>query len=292
MSSNRCPNKSHQAAWTVGSIVPLPPGLQIDPIQEASAPANRKLNAVVSALVSFTLFGGGFYLIERSQRDYFRTMKGDRQIVRLLLQYDLQLNEAPGGGGGRGSKHFDLRPDQSNNPAISALNPISLRTEAPEEVADELVPLDAPKAFPELKASFQIPLIPGVGVGSGVGNGAGSGVGNGIGNSLGRGRGTTWIHSASGGEGVQVAESFMEVKDYIPPEYPDAARRVNISGDVIIEVTIDDNGKPIKWNVLEGQPFLTEASLKVFPRWRFVPVRYKGKKVSATFEVRIRFTLV
>jgi TonB family protein len=61
---------------------------------------------------------------------------------------------------------------------------------------------------------------------------------------------------------------------------------------VVIAVTIDTKGNPIKYSVVEGEPLLAEATLKVFPRWHFVPITYKGEKVGASFEVRIRFTLI
>jgi len=91
---------------------------------------------------------------------------------------------------------------------------------------------------------------------------------------------------------MQIESAGVDVKDYIPPEYPRIAQSAGISGDVVIEVTIDPSGRPTEWKVLEGHPALAEASLLVFPRWRFVPIQHKGQKVSATFEVRIRFTLI
>ena len=98
--------------------------------------------------------------------------------------------------------------------------------------------------------------------------------------------------SASGGDGIQVADCLVGYQDYIPPIYPLAARIAHVSGDVVIEVTIDTKGKPIKWNIIEGHPSLAAASLDVLPRWRFIPIKHKGESVNATFEVRIRFTLL
>ncbi len=91
---------------------------------------------------------------------------------------------------------------------------------------------------------------------------------------------------------MQVQSVDVDVKDYIPPAYPRAAQIARISGDVVIEVTIDPSGRPMEWKVLEGHPALVEASMLVFPRWRFVPIQHNGQKVRATFEVRIRFTLL
>jgi TonB family protein len=268
----------------------LPPALQINPILAASAPRKRALTLGISAILSLGLFWGGLYLIELSQPELFRTLKGEPRTVSLLLQDEFQVGEPAGGGGGLGGARAEDKesPRQTSDAIPDA---VSLRTEAPRELAHDIVPLETPKALLELQSGVQIPILAGGSVGSGIGNGSGSGFGNGMGRGSGRGRGGTWIHSASG-EGIQISESLMDVKDYIPPKYPEPCRIAKIAGDVIIEVTIDEQGKPALWTVLDGHPSLAAACLEVLPRWKFVPVRHKGEKVRATFEIRIRFTLL
>jgi len=265
----------------------LPPGLQVNPILTASAPTNQKVSLIVSILICPALFFGGTYLIELGQQKKPRILKDEQRTVRLLLRDDLPLEEDLGGGGGGVSKNSDHQAERPMSPRIPAMSPIDLHRENLQEALDFRVPVETPKDLPELQPGAQIPLLVGGGAGGGAGNGPGSGNGTGFG----RGRGSTLIHSASG-EGLQVADGSVEARDYINPEYPQAARLANISGDVIIEVTIDENGKPIKWKVLDGHPCLVAASLDVLPRWRFIPVRFKGKKVQATFEVSMRFTLI
>ncbi len=81
------------------------------------------------------------------------------------------------------------------------------------------------------------------------------------------------------------------MRHYVAPAYPAKAQAQHIEGIVAIAVTIDPDGNPIRWHVVEGHPLLAEATLAVFPRWHFIPVVHNGEKVGASFEVRVRFTL-
>lgn len=263
----------------------LPPGLQINPILAASAPINRKASLLVSMLLCVGLFSGGLYFIELSQRLGLRNLKGAQPSVRLLLREDYPIEEAPGGGLGN-RRNLSDRDEQPMSPAISTTLPSDHQPKMVEAPLEYVVPLETPTTFPELQPGVQIPMASG-----GGGNGSGDGTGSGTGKGSARGRGSTLIHSASGEETL-LADNFVGVQDYIPPEYPRAARLANISGDVFIEVTINENGKPIKWKVLDGHPCLAAAALEVLPRWQFIPVRHKGQRVSATFEVSARFTLI
>jgi len=268
----------------------LPPALRVNPIREASAPVNHLTNGLASTLVSFVLFAGGYLFIELGQQVQSPALRGSGKTVRLLLDDDFSLTEAPGGGG-LGSGTQAPQADSTPRALTPSSDPVALRIDEVNSSPETVVPLEAPRDLPELQ-SVQVPLLSGNITGNGIGRGIGSGIGSGIGTGTGRGRGSTWIRSASSGEGLQVQSAGVEVKDYIPPDYPRAAQIARISGDVVIEVTIDPSGRPTEWKVLEGHPSLAEASLVVFPRWRFVPIRYQGQKVSATFEVRIRFTLL
>lgn len=270
----------------------LPPGLRVNPIREASAPVNHLTNGVASTLASFALFGGGYLLIELGRQLQPPSLKVSGQTVRLLLDDDFSLTEAPGGGG-MGSGIHAPQIDPSARSLGPSSDPIAFRTDERNGSQETVVPLEASRELPELQ-SIQVPLLSNGSIGYGIGRGVGLGIGSGIGmgTGTGRGRGSTWIRLASSGEGMQIQSAGVDVKDYIPPDYPRAAQSARIAGDVVIEVTIDPSGRPTEWKVIEGHPALAEASLLVFPHWRFVPIQHKGQKVSATFEVRIRFTLL
>jgi TonB family protein len=268
----------------------LPPALMVNPISAASASASRTLSMVVTASLYLVLFAGGFALMHLNQWTGSRPLE-DRQTVRLMIQDGTAFNE-PSGGGGRKTEESNAETRQVAVGAVEVPIPVALDTGVPETPLESLVPLEPPKGPQAFKSELMFAPLPIGSSGNGVGQGEGTGLGRGHGNGSRQGGGSTWIHSASGEDRIQLKENLMEVKDYIPPHYPSDARSAGICGDVVIEVTIDEAGKPMKWWVVDGDPLLVTASLIVLPKWQFIPVRYKGKKVRATFEVRIRFTLM
>ncbi|GLH74562.1 hypothetical protein GETHLI_30640 [Geothrix limicola] len=186
--------------------------------------------------------------------------------------------------------------DQPKSHAVNVpvdLAALSTHIDPREDIPEPMIPLEPSSERPLELLHLQPGLLPSInpGHGNGIGSGLGNETGNGLGAGLGQGRGSTWIHSARGDEELKVAVNFRDVHDYIPPEYPAEAVSEHISGVVILRVTIDTKGTPVKWTVIEGHPLLVAATLKVFPRWHFVPPVYQGEKVGATFEVGIRFTL-
>ena len=76
------------------------------------------------------------------------------------------------------------------------------------------------------------------------------------------------------------------------PEYPEAARKLNIEGYVLLELDIDGRGKLKKARVRQGlQRALDDAALASVQSWRFQPARLDGRAVSSTRLVRIKFQL-
>lgn len=269
--------------------VALPPGLQVHPIQAACAPPNRRLTFSISFVALTTLAAGSIYLSILSQRLSLLAAQVPPRTIALLLYEggDGQPVGRLATGGGR-------TQDQVNQPVLDpTLKALSTRLDSTDEPTEPLLPRDDVPDKPMELLNLQPNLLPGLasGTGNGLGTGLGNENGNGLGAGLGRGRGSTWIHSTHGDEDLKVAVSFLDVHDYVPPEYPTAAVFARVSGVVILRVTIDSLGTPVRWDVIEGDPLLVAATLKVFPRWHFIPPVYHGEKVGATFEVGVRFTL-
>lgn len=55
------------------------------------------------------------------------------------------------------------------------------------------------------------------------------------------------------------------------PEYPEIARRMNISGTVKVEIVISADGTIKSAKVLGGHPLLAEAVQKALQKWKYVP---------------------
>jgi len=77
-----------------------------------------------------------------------------------------------------------------------------------------------------------------------------------------------------------------------PPKYPEEARKAHVTGVVVVQATIDEEGKvtdilPLK----DVSPLLTEAAAEAIREWRFEPARYKGKPVAVYYNLTINFRL-
>ncbi len=55
------------------------------------------------------------------------------------------------------------------------------------------------------------------------------------------------------------------------PEYPEIARRMNISGTVKVELVISADGTIKSAKVLGGHPVLADAVQKALEKWKYAP---------------------
>lgn len=75
------------------------------------------------------------------------------------------------------------------------------------------------------------------------------------------------------------------------PVYPLLAELKGVSGDVVIRVTINQKGIPIRTELLEGPPLLRGESMRAVKLWRFGRGIFRGKHVEATFDMTFRYIL-
>lgn len=75
----------------------------------------------------------------------------------------------------------------------------------------------------------------------------------------------------------------------IMPAYPPAARKENISGDVVMDVTLKNDGTVDAVAVIEGNPLLASAAVNAVKKWRYRPLLNQGKPIDK-FVVVISFS--
>jgi protein TonB len=75
------------------------------------------------------------------------------------------------------------------------------------------------------------------------------------------------------------------------PIYPVMAEWGHIQGDVVVRVTINEKGVPIRTELLEGPPALRAETLRAVKLWRFGRGMFRGRKVNATFDMTFRYIL-
>ncbi|SRR5258708_3337847 len=74
-----------------------------------------------------------------------------------------------------------------------------------------------------------------------------------------------------------------------PPLYPQEAKSRGVQGDVIIEATIDREGKIANLKVVKGDPLLVPAALDTVKQWKYKPLTLKGEPVEVETTILIRF---
>ena len=75
------------------------------------------------------------------------------------------------------------------------------------------------------------------------------------------------------------------------PAYPDTAKRMRISGTVIVEVVIDESGKVISAAATGGPVTLRDAALKAAQRARFSSTKLSGQPVKVSGVINYKFSL-
>ncbi len=75
----------------------------------------------------------------------------------------------------------------------------------------------------------------------------------------------------------------------VPPEYPSLARARRLTGDVLLDVLIDDAGKVSDMKVLSGPVLLRDAAMDALRQWRYEPARLNGQPTPIHMQVTIKF---
>lgn len=73
------------------------------------------------------------------------------------------------------------------------------------------------------------------------------------------------------GQSVSAGNYKRKVRTKVMPDYPDLAKRMNISGHVKIDATIAADGHVASTKVIGGSPLLVNAALDAVRKWRFEP---------------------
>jgi TonB family protein len=75
------------------------------------------------------------------------------------------------------------------------------------------------------------------------------------------------------------------------PEYPEIARRIRVSGEVVIDCLIDEQGHVREATVLHGHPLLAPAAVAAVERWAYAPSLLNGVPVQVLMTVTVHFQL-
>jgi protein TonB len=82
-------------------------------------------------------------------------------------------------------------------------------------------------------------------------------------------------------------------KVYVPPDYPEPARRDRVEGTVILDITIDRDGTVRDVRVLRPVAGgLTEAAIAAVKQWAYEPTTLDGQPVAVAMTVMVTFNVM
>lgn len=77
----------------------------------------------------------------------------------------------------------------------------------------------------------------------------------------------------------------------VQPKYPQNALAMHIQGTVLLEATIDKEGKIVNLTVLKGDVVLARAALDAVRQWRYKPYYLDGVPVDIQTQITVNFKL-
>jgi protein TonB len=77
-----------------------------------------------------------------------------------------------------------------------------------------------------------------------------------------------------------------------PPSYPDAAKRMRVSGTVTVDVILDETGKVVSATASNGPQILRDAAVQAALKARFSPTKLSGQPVKVSGVINYKFALV
>jgi protein TonB len=77
----------------------------------------------------------------------------------------------------------------------------------------------------------------------------------------------------------------------VRPVYPPMARQARVEGTVLIDASIDEDGKVKAARVSRSVPLLDQAALSAVRQWIFTPARLNGQPVGVSITVTVEFRL-
>ena len=73
--------------------------------------------------------------------------------------------------------------------------------------------------------------------------------------------------------------------------YPELAKRARVSGNVILRITITEEGSVKDIRVVNGHPLLSGAAVEAVKQWRYMPAMQDGEHIPVTTQVTIIFKM-
>jgi len=130
----------------------------------------------------------------------------------------------------------------------------------------------------------------GTGLGGGIGTGSGGGVGSGRGPGVGPGSGGGF---GGGAYRIGGGVSPPAVLHKVEPEYSEEARKAKWQGTVVLQLVVDDKGRPQNLKVMRSLGLgLDQKAIEAVEKWTFKPGMKDGKPVPVIATIEVNFRLL
>jgi protein TonB len=209
------------------------------------------------------------------------------EVTKLTVPQAPPKSDAMGGGGGQ-------------------RGPTPVTKGTPPKFADQQIvppkapPLEAPKIRiePTIEVQKDVRMassIPQIGiassplVGMSMGTGIGTGLGSGNGAGLGPGSGG---NTGGGPRRIGGGVSAPILLYGVEPEFSEEARKAKVSGNVLVNLWVDDKGNPTHVHVVRGIGMgLDEKAVAAVKLYRFKPAMESGRPVMVEMNVEVNFQI-
>jgi TonB family protein len=75
----------------------------------------------------------------------------------------------------------------------------------------------------------------------------------------------------------------------VPPVYPLVAKQRRLSGSVVLQGTVNENGRINSLQLISGSPVFRDAAFEAVKKWVFKPARLNGQAIEQQTRIRLDF---
>ncbi len=90
-------------------------------------------------------------------------------------------------------------------------------------------------------------------------------------------------------EAIPTATAMTRIAKKVAPEYPAAAKQLNVSGSQEVQITVSATGDVEDAKVLKGNAMFTLASVNAVKQWKFQPLVKDGAAQRFTTVITINY---
>ncbi len=94
-----------------------------------------------------------------------------------------------------------------------------------------------------------------------------------------------------GGVPVDAEEMQQRLEHSVAPVYPEVARKAGIEGDVVLRVSVSEEGRVTELTVLDGPPVLARAAVNAVQQWQYRAVIMNGRPAAVVTTLVVSFRL-